>query len=137
MRNIGIFWGIIAVILTMGSIMNFIVAEFYNIFIRGLSKRNHKWLVDVTVSLAKMLEEDHGIFAFGSCVSVLLHIIIMTGCEGISFWGIVVAIMFAMVWFMGITHKFIYKDKSGSVKRYHRIFALIYIVVLILHIKFS
>ena len=137
MRNIGIFWGIIAVILTIGSIMNFIVSEFYNIFIRGLSKRNHKRLVDVTISLAKMLEEDHGIFAFGSCVSVMLHTIIMTGCDETSFLGILVAIVFAIVCFMGIIHKFIYKDKSGSLRRYHRIFALIYIVVLILHIRFS
>lgn len=137
MRNIGIFWGIIGVILTIGSIMRFIAAEFYNIFIRGLSKRSHKKLVDETISLVKMLEEDHGIFAFGGSVSIMLHAIIMTSYDGFSFLGVLVGVVYGIVVFMGLIYKFIYKDKDGKIKKYHMLLTIIYIVTLILHIRFS
>lgn len=137
MRNIGIFWGIIGVILTIGSIMRFIAEEFYNIFIRGLSKRSHKKLVNSTISLVKMLEEDHGIFAFGGSVSIMLHAIIMNSCDGFSFLGVVAGIIYGIVISMGLICKFIYKDKDGKIKKYHMLFTIIYIVILILHIRFS
>lgn len=137
MRNIGIFWGIIGVILTIGSIMRFIAEEFYNIFIRGLSKRSHKKLVNSTISLVKMLEEDHGIFAFGGSVSIMLHAIIMNSCDGFSFLGVLAGVVYGIVIFMGLICKFIYKDKDGKIKKYHMMFTIIYIVTLILHIRFS
>ena len=137
MRNIGIFWGIIGVILTIGSIMRFVVVEFYNIFIKGLSKRSHRRLVDETINLVKMLEEDHGIFAFGGSVSIMLHTIIMTSYDGFSFTGIMVIITFGAVLFMGLVYKYIYKDKGGKIKRYHVVFTILYILFLILHIRFN
>lgn len=136
MRNIGIFWGILGVILTIAAIMRFVAIEFYNIFIKGLSKRSHKRLVDETINMVKMLEDDHGIFAFGSSISILLHTIIMIGCDGVSILGSLVGIIFGLVLVMGLIYKYIYKDKWGRVKRYHVIFTLIYVVVLIFHIKF-
>ena len=137
MRNIGIFWGIIGVILTIGSIMRFVVVEFYNIFIKGLSKRSHRRLVDETINLVKILEDDHGIFAFGGSVSIMLHTIIMTSCDGFSFTGIMVIMNFGAALFLGLVYKFIYKDKEEKIKRYHVFFTILYILFLILHIRFN
>lgn len=137
MRNIGIFWGIIGVILTLGAIMRFIVTEFYNVFVRGLSKRSHKRLVKETVGLVKIMEEDHEIFAFGSLISIIFHTIIMSGCNESSFLGLMALIAFIGSISMGFIYKFIYKDKGGRIKKYHVLFTLIYTVFLILHIIFN
>lgn len=137
MKALGIFWGIIAIVLTMGSSLRFVALGFYDVFIRGLSNRSHKNLIRQTINIVKLLEEDHGIFAFGGSVAVVFHTIIMAGSQGGSFSGVLVAIAFALVIFMGIVHRFIYKDKEGVVKKYHIIFVLIYSVLLILHLKFN
>lgn len=137
MKALGNFWGIIAIILTMGSSLRFVALGFYDVFIRGLSNRSHKNLIRQTINIVKLLEEDHGIFAFGGSVAVVFHTTIMAGSEGISFSGVLVAIAFALVIFMGIVHRFIYKDIEGVVKKYHIIFVLIYSVLLILHLKFN
>ncbi len=137
MKGLGNFWGIIAVILTIGSVSRFVVLKFYNLFIRGLSKRSHKGLISKTVNIVKVLEDDHGIFAAGGTIAIVFHGIIMTGSIGPSILGIVVVIAFTLVILTGIVHKFIYKDKEGKIKKYHIIFTLIYIVFLILHLKFT
>lgn len=134
MRNIGIIWGIIGVILTIGSILRFIVFEFYNIFIRGLSKRTHKGLVNNTIALVKIMDEDHGIFAFGSSVAIMLHTIIMFGIEEYSFTGILVLVAFGGAIFLGLVFKYIYRDRGGKIKFYHRMITYIYIAFLMIHL---
>lgn len=136
MRNIGVFWGVMAVILTIGSIMRFVAVEFYNIFISGLSKKSHKRLVNKTINVVKTLEEDHGIFAFGSSISILFHAIIMISCDGVSILGSLVGIIFLLILFAGLIYRYIYSDKLGRIKKYHILFALLYIIFLILHIRF-
>lgn len=137
MKGLGCFWGYIAIILASGASMRFVITRFYNLFIRGLSNRRHRSLIKETINIANILEEDHGIFAFGATISVMFHAIIMNSYGKITFLGIICGSSFALIILTGIFYKFIYRDRDGKLKKYHIIFTGIYIVSLILHLKFN
>jgi hypothetical protein len=137
MDLLGKFWGIISVILTIGALSRVVSLGFYNKFIRGLSKKKHRVIINNTININSVLEENHGVFGVGAFISSIIHIFIMNYKESFSFWGIATFVCLLIMVAIGIINKFIYRDKRGKIRRYHTTIILIYIVSLVMHILFS
>jgi len=137
MDVLGKFWGIISVIFTIGALSRVVSLGFYNKFIRGLSKKKHRVIINKTININSVLEENHGVFGVGAFISSIIHILIMNYRESFSFWGIATFVCLLIMVAIGIINKFIYRDKRGKIRRYHTTIILIYIVSLVMHILFS
>jgi len=137
MDFLGKLWGIISVIFTLAALSRVASSGFYNKFIRGLSKKKHRGIINKTINVNSILEENHGVFGLGAFISSIIHIFIMNIKDGFSFWGIVTFVSLLIILVTGIINKFIYRDKRGQIERYHRTIILVYIVSLVMHIIFS
>lgn len=137
MNFLGGFWGIISIIFTLAALSRLISSKFYDKFIRGLSKKKHKGIINRTININSILSESHGMFGICAFVSSMIHILLMSTKVKFSFWGTVTFISLLLVLVTGIINKFIYRDKGGQLKRYHKTIILIYIVCLIIHIVSS
>ncbi|HBA02742.1 MAG TPA: hypothetical protein DCW51_01505 [Clostridium sp.] len=137
MDLLGKFWGIISVIFTLGALSRVVSLGFYNKFIRGLSKKKHKGIINKTININSILEENHGVFGAGAFISSIIHMLIMNYKESFSFWGIATFVCILIMVATGIINKFIYRDKEGQIRKFHTTIILIYIVSLVMHIIFT
>lgn len=137
MKFLGDFWGIISIIFALAALSRLISFGFYNKFIRGLSKKKYKKIINLTININSSLEENHGVFGICACVSAIIHILLMNTNVEFSFWGMLTFISLLLIVITGAINKFIYRDKKGKLKGYHKTIILIYIVCLIIHIIFS
>lgn len=137
MKFLGNFWGILCIIFALGALLRTVASGFYNKFIRGLSKKSHRTLIDVTINLTSILEENHGVFGAGALISAIIHILIMKTNVGFSFWGLLTLLGILFVIFTGVINKFIYRDKNGELERYHKMGNLAFIFFLIMHLIFK
>lgn len=137
MDLLGKFWGIISVIFTLGALSRVVSLGFYNKFIRGLSKKKHRGIINKTININSILEENHGVFGVGAFISCIIHMLIMNYRESFSFWGIATFVCVLIMVATGIINKFIYRDKRGQIRRLHTTIILIYIVSLVMHIIFT
>jgi len=137
MSFLGSFWGIVSIILMIGALSRIVGAGFYNKFIRGLSKKKHRGLINATISTNNILEDNHGIFALGALISAVIHIIIMKRSITFSFLGFstIGALLFVVL--TGVINKFIYRDKGGELRKYHKMGIIVVIFSLILHMIFN
>ncbi|MGN9162627.1 hypothetical protein [Clostridium sulfidigenes] len=137
MDLLGKFWGIISVIFTLGALSRVVSLGFYNKFIRGLSKKKHRGIINKTININSILEENHGVFGVGAFISSIIHMLIMNYKESFSFWGIATFVCVLIMVATGIINKFIYRDKEGQIRKFHTTIILIYIVSLVMHIIFT
>lgn len=137
MDLLGKFWGIISVIFTLGALSRVVSLGFYNKFIRGLSKKKHRGIINKTININSILEENHGVFGVGAFISSIIHMLIMNYKESFSFWGIATFVCVLIMVATGIINKFIYRDKGGQIRKLHTTIILIYIVSLVMHIIFT
>ena len=137
MDLLGKFWGIISVIFTLGALSRVVSLGFYNKFIRGLSKKKHRGIINKTININSILEENHGVFGVGAFISSIIHMLIMNHKESFSFWGIATFVCVLIMVATGIINKFIYRDKRGKIRKFHTNIILIYIVSLVMHIIFT
>lgn len=137
MDLLGKFWGIISVIFTLGALSRVVSLGFYNKFIRGLSKKKHREIINKTININSILEENHGVFGVGAFISSIIHMLIMNYKESFSFWGIATFVCVLIMVATGIINKFIYRDKGGQIRKFHTTIILIYIVSLVMHIIFT
>lgn len=137
MDLLGKFWGIISVIFTLGALSRVVSLGFYNKFIRGLSKKKHRGIINKTININSILEENHGVFGVGAFISCIIHMLIMNYKESFSFWGIATFVCVLIMVATGIINKFIYRDKGGQIRKLHTTIILIYIVSLVMHIIFT
>ncbi|WP_346888182.1 hypothetical protein [Clostridium sp. UBA1056] len=137
MEFLGYFWGIISIIFTLAALSRLISSGFYNKFIRGLSKKKYKGIINKTININSVLEENHSVFGACAFISSIIHILLMNTKAGFSFWGMVTFISLLLIVVTGAINKFIYRDNGGQLKKYHKTIILIYIVALIIHIIFS
>ncbi len=137
MDLLGKFWGIISVIFTLGALSRVVSLGFYNKFIRGLSKKKHRGIINKTININSILEENHGVFGVGAFISSIIHMLIMNYKESFSFWGIATFVCVLIMVATGIINKSIYRDKGGQIRKFHTTIILIYIVSLVMHIIFT
>ncbi|MEG1256811.1 hypothetical protein [Clostridium sp.] len=137
MSFLGGFWGIVSIILMIGALSRMVGVGFYNKFIRGLSKKKHKGLINATINTNNILEDNHGIFASGALISAVIHIIIMKRSITFSFLGFstIGALLFVVL--TGVINKFIYRDNGGELRKYHKRGIIVLIFFLILHMIFN
>ncbi|WP_346848830.1 MULTISPECIES: hypothetical protein [unclassified Clostridium] len=137
MDLLGKFWGVISVIFTLGALSRVVSLGFYNKFIKGLSKKKHRGIINKTININNVLEENHGVFGVGAFISSIIHMLIMNYKESFSFWGIATFVCVLIMVATGIINKFIYRDKRGQIRKFHTTIILIYIVSLVMHIIFT
>ncbi len=135
MITLGKFWGIVCFILSIACFIRFIVNRFYYSFIRGLSKRRNRKLIDISTKVMKSINKNHTLLGIGALISLIIHINIMYRIIGFKFSGFLaaLALLFAIV--VGIINRFMYKDKSGKFTQYHVIASIIVLILIILHIN--
>lgn len=137
MIALGKFWGIVCIVLSCICFLKFIVHIFYHNFIRGLSKRGNRKLIDNTKKLMKILEKNHGLCGIGAFLALEVHITIMYNNIGFSFSGFLAALALLFAIFIGIVNKFMYKNRTGKFTQYHVIGALAAILLILLHINLN
>jgi len=108
MDLLGKFWGVISVIFTLGALSRVVSLGFYNKFIKGLSKKKHRGIINKTININNVLEENHGVFGVGAFISSIIHMLIMNYKESFSFWGIATFVCVLIMVATGIINKFIY-----------------------------
>lgn len=136
MLFLGKFWGIVCILMIIGSILLFLARSFYKTAVSGLSKGKHRKLIETTIYWTNILEECHTVFGIGTLIAALFHSIIMKFFVRESILGVIVLILFIFSFVMGVTQKYIYKDSKGVIRKYHYIMSILFILFLILHALF-
>lgn len=132
---LGKFWGIVCFILSIACFIRFIVNRFYHSFIRGLSKRRNRKLIDVSTKVMKGINKNHTLLGAGALISLVIHINIMYKIIGFKFSGFLAALALLFTIAVGIINRFMYKDKSGKFTQYHVIASIVVLILIILHVN--
>ncbi|MEG0613483.1 MAG: hypothetical protein RR486_13255 [Clostridium sp.] len=137
MKFFGDFWAFISIILMVAAALRIVATGFYNKFIRGLSKKQYRGLINTTMDVNNILQDNHVVFGVGAFISAIIHIMIMEGSFTFSFLGLLTMMTLLFIVVTGVINKFIYRDKNGEFKKIHIVMVLILIFFLILHMSFG
>lgn len=108
---------------------------FYYKFIRGLSKRRNRKLIEVCTKAMKSLDKNHVLSAMGALIAACIHGVIMSSNVGFSFSGFLVALSLGFITIVGIMKKFMDKRKKSNLIKYHVIGAIVAIILIIIHMN--
>lgn len=136
MLFLGRFWGIVCIFMIIGSILLFLARSFYKTVVSGLSKGNHRKLIETTIYWTNILQECHTVFGIGALIAALFHSIIMKFFVKESILGVIVLILFVFTFIMGVTQKYVYRDSKGVIRKYHFIINILFVLFLLLHLLF-
>lgn len=134
MVTLGKFWAVICIILSILCFLKLIVNKFHYSFIRGLSKSRNRKLIDYSTRFMKSVNKNHGLFALGVLIALLLHANIMYKTRGFYFSGFLAALSLIYVIIVGFINKYVYRDKKGDFIKFHIIGTLVAILMILLHI---
>jgi len=82
----------------------------------------------------KSVNKNHGLFALGALIALLLHANIMYKTRGFYFSGLLAALSLIYVIIVGFINKYVYRDKKGDFIKFHIIGTLVAILMVLLHI---
>lgn len=134
---LGRFWGFVVIALIMFCFLKIITHMFYHKFIRGLSKRRNRKLIDISTKILKSLDRNHTLCGMGAFIALIIHGIIMSINVGFSFSGFLAGLSILFVIGVGLINKLMYKEKKRELIKFHVIGSLVVILIILLHISLN
>lgn len=134
---LGRFWGFVVMALIIFCFLKIITHMFYHKFIRGLSKRRNRKLIDTSTKILKSLDRNHTLCGMGALIALIIHGIIMSINVGFSFSGFLAGLSIMFVIVVGLINKLMYKEKKGELIKFHVIGSLAVILMILLHISLN
>jgi hypothetical protein len=134
---LGRFWGFVIIALVMFCFLKIITHMFYHKFIRGLSKRRNRKLIDISTKILKSLDRNHTLCGIGALTALIIHGIIMSINVGFSFSGFLAGVSILFVIVIGLMNKLMYRDKRKELIKFHVIGSLVVVLMILLHISLN